>query len=57
VLDGATLRLDGLIALPDGSDLHCHQGEGPAEHPEELGEAIGLTLRAVAGPEFFKAMA
>jgi hydroxymethylbilane synthase len=57
VLDDATLTLDGLIALPDGSDLHCHQGEGPADHPEELGQAIGLTLRAVAGPAFFEAMA
>src|SRR5262249_21055998 len=50
VLSGATLTLDGLIALPDGSDLHCHQGEGPADHPEALGEAVGATLRAVAGP-------
>jgi hydroxymethylbilane synthase len=54
-LDGARLRLDGLVARPDGSALHRHRADGSADDPDALGRAVGAALRAAAGPGFLDA--
>jgi len=53
-LDGAHLRLDGLVATPDGSALHRHRERGSADEPVALGRAVGTVLRDAAGPGFFR---
>jgi hydroxymethylbilane synthase len=54
VLDGAQLTLEGLVAMPDGSALHRHRANGPADDPVTLGRAVGEALRAAAGADFFR---
>jgi hydroxymethylbilane synthase len=57
-LDGAgkTLRLRGLVALPDGSRVHAAETSGPIAAAESLGKALGEDLKAVGGPAFFTAI-
>jgi hydroxymethylbilane synthase len=52
----ATLRLRGLIALPDGSRLHAAELRGPAAEALALGRHLGEQLQAAAGPEFLAAV-
>ncbi|MGF1608134.1 MAG: hydroxymethylbilane synthase [Kiloniellales bacterium] len=52
-LKGDSLRLRGLVALPDGSKVHRAELSGPAVDPVLLGRAVGKALRAAAGPDFF----
>lgn len=47
------LALQGLIALPDGSEHHREAIEGPVTQAAELGRKAGQALRAKAGPAFF----
>ena len=54
--DGKTLRLRGLVALPDGSKVHAAETTGPIEAAQSLGKALGQQLKAVGGPEFFAAI-
>ena len=50
--DDTTMTLRGLIAKPDGSALIETAKSGPADHPEQLGRAVGGALLAQAGSEF-----
>jgi hydroxymethylbilane synthase len=54
--DGGTLRLRGLIALPDGSALHSAELRAPAAEAESLGRRLGEQLQAAAGPAFLAAI-
>ena len=54
--DGGTLRLRGLVALPDGSKVHAAETHGPAAAADSLGRDLGRQLKAVGGPEFFAAI-
>lgn len=56
-VDGETLMLDGLVAMPDGSRVHRVRQTGPASDPTGLGQAVGTELRTLAGPAFFAALA
>lgn len=53
VISDNTLHLDGLVAWPDGRELHRGDISGPLEQAEELGRSLGTTLRAAIGEEFF----
>ena len=55
-LEGGTLRLRGLIALPDGSALHCAELRAPSAEAEALGRRLGEQLQAAAGPAFLAAI-
>jgi hydroxymethylbilane synthase len=54
--DGGSLRLRGLVALPDGSKLHSAEITGAPNDGEALGQALGDRLKALGGPEFFAAI-
>ena len=54
--DGETLRLRGLVAMPDGSAAHRAEESGPASDPDAIGETLGRRLREMAGPDFYKAL-
>ena len=47
------LALTGIVAMPDGSQLHRMSQEGPAGAAEALGTALGLALRARMPADFF----
>jgi hydroxymethylbilane synthase len=51
-LDGQ-LSLTGLIAMPDGSQLHKMSDEGSAGDAEALGTSLGQALRARMPADFF----
>jgi len=53
-ISGTALRLRGLIALPDGTESHRAEDTGTATHEDAaaLGRALGLRLKALAGPRF-----
>lgn len=53
VLDGESLQLRALVALPDGSLAHRTERAGAAADAARLGQDAGEALRAEAGPEFF----
>ena len=50
------LRLRGLVAAPDGSQVFQAEAEGAPEAAEGLGRALGEELRIEAGEAFFKAL-
>jgi hydroxymethylbilane synthase len=52
-MEGDLLRLNGLVAWPDGSNLVRHAASGPPDDPEALGRAVGQVLRDQIGPDFF----
>jgi hydroxymethylbilane synthase len=54
-VEGATIRLRGLIAMPDGSRLVTAERQGSIEEGRDLGEDLGHELRCRAGPGFFDA--
>jgi len=54
--DGKTLRLRGLVALPDGSRVHAAELSGPVDEAAALGKTLGERLKAAGGPEFFAAI-
>ncbi len=47
------LRLRGLVARPDGSEVHRADRSGDASDPQALGRAVGEELRQAAGSGFF----
>lgn len=47
------LSLTGLIAMPDGSQLHKMNDQAPANDAEALGTALGQALRARMPADFF----
>ena len=55
-LDGAagTLSLQGLVARPDGSELHRREDTAPLADANEMATAMGQALRAEMGPGFFQ---
>ena len=54
VSDGAGgLRLDALIAQPDGSVYHRIERAGAASDAMSIGQDAGLALRAAGGPAWF----
>jgi len=44
VVDGGLLKLDGLVARPDGSEILRDSLSGTSEDPEALGHALALRL-------------
>ena len=55
VIDGRRVRFRGLIARPDGSEVHEAQREGDVAEAFALGEDVGRELKARAGADFFGA--
>ena len=55
-LNGGRLRLRGLVATPDGSQVFQAEAEGAPEEAAGLGKALGQELRIEAGEPFFKAL-
>ena len=51
--EGGQLRLDALVARPDGSECLRTTRQGALADGEALGRAAGLELKARAGPGFF----
>ncbi|MBI3497068.1 MAG: hydroxymethylbilane synthase [Proteobacteria bacterium] len=49
------LRLQGLVALPDGSELVRSTASGAADAAVAIGQALGAELRSRAGAKFFAA--
>ena len=53
-LDGDTLHFHGLVAKPDGSEVHQIKRSGPADlaHAESMGRDAGQELKDKIGPDF-----
>ncbi len=49
---GDQLHLRAMLAQPDGSVMHRHEGRGPAGDAAALGAEIGGRLKEMAGPNF-----
>jgi hydroxymethylbilane synthase len=47
VANGTDLRLRGLVAKPDGSQIVRAESNGPMAAPEELGEQLATRLRVL----------
>ena len=54
-LDGGTITLEGLVAMPDGSALHRLTRNAAAAEGPALGADLGAELRSLAAPELFEA--
>jgi len=55
--DGVHLRLRALIAMPNGTAVHRFMApEALAAEPAALGRRAGVALKAMAAPEFFRAL-
>ena len=52
---GGRVTLDGLVARPDGSELHRERRHAAAADAQAMGAELGAALRARMGPEFFAA--
>lgn len=50
--EGGRISLDGLVARPDGSEIHRLRREGPAADAAALGAETGAELKARIGPDF-----
>ncbi len=53
---GAELKLRALIALPDGSEAHHVERQGPVGDARAIGTEAGHALRDRAGPAFLAAL-
>ncbi|NIA71046.1 hydroxymethylbilane synthase [Pelagibius litoralis] len=53
---GGSLRVRGLVAMPDGSEVYRADLQGSVSDPTGLGEAVGSELRAAGGSDFFDAI-
>ncbi len=51
-IDGETLKLDGLLFLPDGSRHWSVSRAGPAAEAERIGREAGAALKAAAGETY-----
>ena len=47
-----TIHLRGLIAKPDGSELHATERRGPLSDANVMGVDAGQELKRTAGPDF-----
>jgi hydroxymethylbilane synthase len=56
VINGDSIALKGLIALPDGTSLHNVEGEGRVSDAVSLGRRLGEELRTKVGKGFFEKM-
>ncbi len=52
-VEGDTVRFEGLILRPDGSEAHAISRSGPIGEAEALGRDAGRELKARGGPDFF----
>ena len=52
-VDGDTVRFEGLILRPDGSQAHAISRAGPIADAETIGREAGRELKARGGPDFF----
>ena len=52
-VEGDTVRFEGLILRPDGSEVHAITRVGPIGEAEALGRDAGRELKARGGPDFF----
>jgi len=50
--EDSMMHLTGLIARPDGSEIHSLTWSGPADAPDALGRAVAEALLRKAGPGF-----
>ncbi|MEO3434234.1 hydroxymethylbilane synthase [Inquilinus sp. CAU 1745] len=50
--EGGRISLDGLVAKPDGSEIHRLRREGAAADAAALGAEAGAELKARIGPDF-----
>ena len=44
-VDGATMRLRAMVAMPDGSRIAAAEASGPADAPQELGQRVAAALQ------------
>jgi hydroxymethylbilane synthase len=56
VADGMQIRLRGLVAKPDGSQVVRAESSGPKGAPEELGEKLAANLRALGADAILAAL-
>ena len=56
-LKNGAISLEGLVAMPDGSETHRRRHDGAIADAIRLGEAVGEELRACAGPAYFQSVA
>ena len=52
-IDGDQIRLRGLVARADGSEIHKSDVTAPIREFEELGRKVGADLKSRTGPGFF----
>ncbi len=52
-IEGDTVRFEGLILRPDGSEAHAITRVGSVAQAEALGRDAGRELKARGGPDFF----
>jgi hydroxymethylbilane synthase len=52
-VEGDTVRFDGLILRPDGSEAHAVTRSGPVGEAEAIGREAGEHLKRLGGPDFF----
>ena len=52
-VEGDTVRFEGLILRPDGSEAHATTRSGPIGEAEVLGRDAGRELKALGGADFF----
>ena len=52
-VEGDTVRFEGLILRPDGSEAHTTTRVGPIAEAEALGRDAGRELKRRGGPDFF----
>jgi hydroxymethylbilane synthase len=53
-LAGGRLMLDGMLGLPDGTELLTARAEGPPEDADSIGEAVAESLLAQGGGRILK---
>ncbi len=54
VLDGESrIRLSGLVARPDGSEMHRAERTGAVDRAAALGDELGSELRSLMPADFF----
>lgn len=53
-VEGGRLIFNGLVILPDGTEVHDVRLEGPASEAANIGTQAGLDVRSRAGAHFFE---
>jgi hydroxymethylbilane synthase len=52
-IEGGTIRFDGLILKPDGSEAHAVSRAGASGDAAAIGQEAGAVLKRAGGPDFF----